>query len=598
MNIDIMDQIELNYDDVEDDDNEIQDKTNGADVKTSSSVNYTPDETEVQIPITKSGAFISYDLFHSKKIKYNTLEEVAIVKKVENYFTIKTANIMGGFVQSKCCTNDKKKRRIIVPRFGVFELLSNPQNKSSNAKFCLPYSVNSQIRDGIPVEYVWSAELNENQKVISTYIKNNNFSEERVVAGSAGLILQLDAGQGKSFLAAYFLSIVKERACIILHSTSLIEQWKKVLEQCYPGISIGEYYGKVKKQGDVMLVIVNSGISDVFKFPKTKTTVAVELTPIEFYSQFGIIIFDEAHIYCNNFAKRIFKVAQSKYMLGLSATPVDNPNKFDKIIQWNIGPVVYSSNIPGYVASNAEFKATVHRLNYYGPPSHTKLIKNNITDMVSISSTVSMICEDDARNNLIIECVKKCLESELFTFVFADRRDYLEKLRQMLFIATAVEGEVLVDDTDYIRLVGGTKAAALETAEITSRVLFVSYQFLGTGKSIPKMNAAVFATPRKSKSEQYAGRIFRLGSDQTIERQIYDIVDMRLVLKNQWYVRKKYYDGKGFTIVEETHGKDTKKKITTNEEPITPSTPVTNTTTSVTGISSMAQKIIDKLTSQ
>ena len=80
------------------------------------------------------------------------------------------------------------------------------------------------------------------------------------------------------------------------------------------------------------------------------------------------------------------------------------------------------------------------------------------------------------------------------------------------------------------------------------RIILTTYQYMGTGKSIPKMDAIIYATPRKSKSRQFTNRIFRLGSNYDIERQIYDIVDWRTIVKNQWYKRKKYYNEKEYAI--------------------------------------------------
>jgi hypothetical protein len=73
---------------------------------------------------------------------------------------------------------------------------------------------------------------------------------------------------------------------------------------------------------------------------------------------------------------------------------------------------------------------------------------------------------------------------------------------------------------------------------------------MGTGKSIPKMDAIILATPRRRKSRQYIGRIFRLGSNYDITRKIVDIVDWATPLKSQWYQRKLYYDEKKFPITE------------------------------------------------
>jgi hypothetical protein len=140
------------------------------------------------------------------------------------------------------------------------------------------------------------------------------------------------------------------------------------------------------------------------------------------------------------------------------------------------------------------------------------------------------------------------LELGLFMFVFADRREYLEGLRQMLYNKFKIKGEIIDSDKEFIRVVGGAAYDALEQAELTSRVIFTTYSYMGTGKSIIKMNGLVLATPRKTKMKQYINRIFRLGSDATIKRHIWDICDQKLKLCNQWNVRKAYFTDKGYSI--------------------------------------------------
>lgn len=523
--------------------------------QTDEQTNYNPDRTESVIYITKSGAFIDFDDISYKSTKKYT-DEVAhmkMIRKIENYFTLKTLQIIGAMKQTKRCKVDKKKRRIIVPRFGIFEILNK---KFGLSNFCTI----SQIKPGNkPVnDFKWTGTLKPNQIIIADYLKNNIYTESRKKCGSAGCILNLEAGQGKSFLAAYFMSIFNKKTLIVLHSTSLIDQWKSVIESCYSNMSIGEYHGKKKTDGDIVLIVINSLLSDEFTITKgkRKTKTITKMKPLEYFNQFGFIIYDECHEYANKNSGKAFNIAQAPYMLGLSATPDENVNKFDKLVWWGLGPVVDASKLNGYKQTSNDFSGIVHRKMYYGKPKYTRLIKNPITDMVSVSETLGMICEDDDRNNLVIDCIIECLEKQLYTFVFADRRNYLDILRVKLQERITIKKEdieMLLNPADYVRIVGGTKNDALASAESSAKVIFTTYQYMGTGKSIVKMNGLVLATPRKSKMKQYIKRIFRLGSDMSITRHIYDIVDMKTTLKNQWNVRKKYYNSQNFEIIDTKH---------------------------------------------
>lgn len=510
-----------------------------------SSINYTPKPADPDwiLYITKSGAFIPYDMLdvdHS-----NILEEQKAIKKLENYFTLKSIQKIGGMKSIKRCINDKKNRRIIVPRFGVFEVL-NHKFLLDGVACCLKIKKGDRPNN----QFTWRGRLKPNQQIIWDYMAQHIYNDERYMSGSAGCILNLEAGQGKSFLAAYAISHFRRKTAIILHSTSMIEQWENdVLKVCFPNIKIGYYYGKKKKDGDIIIMIIDSAASSEF------TIGGNTMSSIEFYNQFGFIIYDECHLYANKHAGKALSVGQAPYMLGLSATPDENANKFDKMVWWSLGPVLTASKLQGYVPTDKNFKAIVHRINYHGSPLYTRLIKNASTDMTSVTETISMICEDKERIALIVKCIRECRENNLYTFVFADRRDYLEILRNALEAEDKQMCErdgvdIMTTPKDYMRIVGGAKNSDLKKAEDHAKVIFTTYQYMGTGKSIVKMNGLVLATPRKSKMKQYIGRILRLGSDQTVTRHIYDIVDSKLVLKNQWYARHKYYKERGFTVTE------------------------------------------------
>jgi len=506
-------------------------------------VNYTPiGESNKIIYITKTGAFIKFSYINT------TVDRLfKIVRRIENYFTLKFISVIGQPIQRKRCHVDKKNQRIIVPRFGIFEILSK--------KFHLEkYTTISQLKPGHNIDkFNWQGYLQPNQDIISRYMLDHIYTKERVKHGSAGCILKLATGQGKTYLAAYLMSIFKKKTLIILHSTAMIQQWHDVISACYPTISIGYYYGQKKIDGDVIIMVINSVINTTYIFNKTI------LSAIEYYNQFGFIIYDECHLYANNFNGKAFYIAQAPYMLGLSATPEEHTYKFDKLVWWSIGPVLDAETLPGYMTHKKQFKATVHQIKYYGPDFYTQVLRNDGSDFISPSKTINMICMDEQRSQLIIDYIQQCLKQNLYVFVFADRRDYLSLLRDKLITQISqTYVEMMINDTDYMRIVGQSTPKEVQLAESKAKVIFTTYQYMGTGKSIPKMNSLILTTPRKSKISQYVGRIFRLSSDESIERHIYDIVDMKTVFKNQWYVRKKFYVERGYNIVQHIHNMEKK----------------------------------------
>jgi hypothetical protein len=497
------------------------------------------------IPVTKSGIFIHYDDLS----RISKMDPMKLATRISNYFRLQWTNPVNPQQISRisCAKLQKTKERVIIPRFGF-------QRVCQKLKLRGQLRLESELEPGEPINATWTAESTPNQKLILEHMLAEIYSPEKIQAGQAGCILNLEAGQGKSYIAANLIGQFQKKTAIIMHSKSIMEQWEQVLRNCFEdSIKIGYYYGEKKKDGDVMLIIVNSAGKDEFVLGKKK------FKPIEFYNRFGFIIYDECHLYVNKTGKKVMQRASAPLMLGLSATPEHHQKGFHPVAWWNIGPVLNAEEIDGFEGNDIEFSAIVHRMRYYGPPDFTQHVVN-ANGMVNVAGTINMLCEDDDRNKLVVSCVKKCLRRGLFTFVFADRREYLLLLRHLISKKLNEDAAIVTKDEEFTRIVGGAKLDDLKLAEENSRVILTTYQYMGTGKSIKKMNGLVMATPRKNGMEQFVGRIFRLGSDHTICRHIYDVVDMKTTLSRQWGTRKKYYALKGFEIKEDLVGPSAPKK--------------------------------------
>lgn len=455
-------------------------------------------------------------------------------KKIQNYYTLSDKTIMGYFKKTSVWYVQRDK--LYIPRFGAFLLSS---------KFKCTFINNIVIQNTLP-KLIYTGAFSGNQEIIYNDILLHKFNSERAQSGKAGLILNLQAGQGKTFLAMALIGALKCRTLIVVHNSSILDQWIKLLTQYFPGTCIGQYYGKKKIMGDIVVGIINSLVTDI-KLPGIST-------PREFYDKFDFIIYDEVHEFCSATRAQIYNIAQCTYSLGLSATPSDRDDSLDKINHWGCGSVYDAAKTLGYTTTDITFMGNVTKVCYSGPLEYTETIVNEKLDLVSVPAMIEQLCKDPYRLSMIVDLIIQQHVSGLNVLVFADRRSYLELIRIALDKKNT-QSQMLTDDKeklqiDAIRLVGGAKSQDMIVAQETKNIILTTYQYMGTGTSIPKMNSLVLTTPRKSKSRQFIGRIFRLGSDYSITRQIVDIVDMRITLKNQWQKRMQYYKEQNYTIAE------------------------------------------------
>jgi hypothetical protein len=484
-------------------------------------------QEDIIVYITRDGTYI--------KTKNISPE---IEKKISKYYTIKSKNIMGFWNKTNNFyhINDK----LFIPRFGSFSLIKKFPN--------IKYINKIESKNYIP-EIQWNGIFKGNQKIVFDYIIENNFSCLNKDIGNAGIILNLEAGQGKTFVAMGLISHLKCRTLIVVHNTTILFQWVELLEKYFPNQNIGVYYGKKKKYGDIIVGVINSLVMKEINFKDKPFD-----KPCDFYKNIDFCIFDESHEYCSQTRNKIFRICQSPYMLGLSATPNDREDNLDKIIKWNIGKVLCAKELSGYTEENIKFTGSVHMIKYYGPIEYTKPIINEKLEMTSVPLMIKQLAEDPYRLKIIIDCIFDNLINNLNIFVFADNRSYLELIHSELEKNKNNNHNLclITNDNEFnaMTIMGGCLSEDMNKAEKNANIILTTYQFMGTGKSIPKMNCIILTTPRKRKSRQFINRIFRLDSDYSINRIICDIVDMKTTLKNQWYIRKKYYEEKEYPIIE------------------------------------------------
>jgi superfamily II DNA or RNA helicase len=462
-------------------------------------------------------------------------------KKIQNYFTLSDKNIMGYF--TKTPNWERKGNKLYIPKFGSL-LLKKKFAEISYENKILP-------QNPLP-NMTYLGKFNGNQKLIFDDIVANKFNIDRMQNGKAGLILNLDAGQGKTFLAMSIIGYLKCRTLVVTHNSSILDQWVKLLTEYFPNSKIGQYYGKKKIYGDIVVGVINSLVQPEIKLSDMPTE------PEEFYKNFDLVILDEAHEYCSKTRSHIYKIAQCPYMLGLSATPHDRLDSLDKINHWGIGSIYVASDVKNYTTKDIAFTGQVTKVCYSGPNEYTESIVNEANGLISVPLMIGSLCDDPYRLDMIVELTLEQHRKKLDVLVFADRRSYLETIRLALE-KKSLESQIVTDDSELasmenkleaMRLVGGSSSADMALASKDKTIILSTYQYFGTGCSVPRLNAVILATPRKSKSRQFIGRIFRIGSDYSTERQIIDVVDTRTTLKNQWYERKKYYDEKNYTIIE------------------------------------------------
>jgi len=432
-----------------------------------------------------------------------------------------------GVILGKVSIKDKKKFTITHLGYGK-RVTSISRAKTSGKYTRLPRFAHTvlksitglvnNLQEGLDCKFSSTLTLKPDQEIILEYLKQNVYSKENRLRGTASTILQMNPGCGKTYVAMAVIHYIQKKTLIIVPNIYILRQWTDALESIFSSC-IGCYYGIKKIDGDIVVAVINSAMS----YPD--------------YDNCGLIIYDEVHLYCSSKSANIFTKAQAQCCLGLSATPTGRIDGFDRILQWELGNIIYAQKIPKMSSSNVVYSTKVLRVSYNGADEYTQHLVSS-AGVASVPLMLNQIQNDPQRNNLIIQHATRLYNNGKNVFVFSDRRAHLIELGTLL---NKSGYGFDAPELDIRRLMGGASDDDIKKATTHGRIILTTYQYTAVGVSITKMNAIILATPRRSNMRQILGRIYRLTSDASIQREIVDIVDNKTCLKNQYYDRKKEY---------------------------------------------------------
>jgi superfamily II DNA or RNA helicase len=270
-------------------------------------------------------------------------------------------------------------------------------------------------------------------------------------------------------------------------------------------------------------MIINSAHSEIF----------YEETSADYFKHFGLIIFDECHLYTTTRCMNLFRICQVKYLLGLSATP-NYHQSLTKILEFNLGPIIDLTTIKKQLISS--WTINVKMIFYHGPTEKTLPLVDTHGNY-SYTKMLELLHSDEKRNEILINEIDLLYKDGYNIYVFSMRREHTKGLKETLINKYGANNVA----EDYSTLIGGAKKQEIYDAIQKARIIFTTYQYSSCGVSIIKMNACIFASPKKNNFEQIIGRILRLGSDTSVERKIIDLIDADTFLKSQYKERKKIY---------------------------------------------------------
>lgn len=341
----------------------------------------------------------------------------------------------------------------------------------------------------------------------------NSFMEK----GANGLIC-VPCGYGKTFMALNIAIRLGRRFLIVVDKEFLMNQWKSEIENFIIGARVGIIQAnKIQidsSEYDITICMIQ--------------TICRREFPDGFFDEYGFTIFDECHhLGASYFCKALRKI-QTKYMLGLSATP-DRDDGLTCVFEYHLGEPVYKNT-----KRAPDKDAVVKAVWFHSEDPVYKEVPVNWRGETVTAKLLNQVAEFEPRNRRILALIEEYAQNkDRYILILSDRISQLEWFEHAI-------NEL---PTKYLHgyYIGGMKQAVLDDNAAKCQILLATYQMASEGFSIKKLNTVILATPRKN-VEQSTGRIFRERIDERkLAPHIIDIIDSHETLLRRWYIRRLFY---------------------------------------------------------
>lgn len=393
------------------------------------------------------------------------------------------------------------------------------------------YRIEDKTNHGKNVTVRFKGELREEQKAaIADLTAHDNG------------VLNATTAFGKTVTAIGLLAERKINTLILVHTKALLDQWKSRLEEFleidFTKEDLPKKRGR-KKDFSPFGTLDSKGNSLHGRIDIALMQSCLEDNGVKpFVRNYGMLIVDECHhVSAVNF-ERILKYANARYVYGLTATSI-RKDGHQPIIFMQCGPIRYSADAKAQMASQTFARLLVPRFTSY---------RELTDDKFTYARMIQKMAEDENRNNLIIDDVRKALTEGRSPIVLTNLTAHAETLANALalhckHIVTLIGSESVREKRQKMEL--------LQNISPTEPLVIVATgKYVGEGFDYPRLDTLFLALPVSWKGiiAQYAGRLHREYPGKK-EVRIYDYIDIRIPMCDVMYKRRlRGYASVGYQI--------------------------------------------------
>ena len=376
---------------------------------------------------------------------------------------------------------------LIIPRGYIRKLILNCRNRNIN------YELIDNRRELASVDFDFHGSLRPYQQSAVKKLLSKDFGT-----------LSFPTGSGKTVVGLYMIAKRKQPSMVVVHTRDLVFQWmEKVTEFLnIPADEIGMIGGgKIRIGERITLAMVQT-------LYKCAPTVSQKI---------GFLLVDECHRAPSRSFTEAVTAFDSKYMLGLSATPWRR-DKLSKLIFWHLGDLHYNLERAELIKSGDVLPAEVIFRETNFRPYHDPSME--------YTQMLAELVADDDRNRMIAEDVaKEARHHSGVSLVLSDRKAHCETLKALLKYRHHIIAELLTGDLSPLERQNVLER--LKRGEF--KVLIATGQLMGEGFDCKDLTTLFLTTPIRFKGRvlQYLGRVLRPAPKKKAAR-VFDYVDIHV----------------------------------------------------------------------
>jgi len=424
--------------------------------------------------------------------------ESSTAMELSDYFTFSVPNAKFHPLYKNKVWDGKIRLYNVMTRQLYAGLLSKVENFAKSREYEIKYL--SEFND-LPFS------LNEAKEYIDTLSTSLESRDYQIAAMAHAVrknrcLFLSPTASGKSFIIYTIVRYYNKKTLIVVPTVSLVSQMASDFESYGYDKDIHKIYSGVDKESDEDIVV--STWQSIYKMPK------------QWFSQFDVVIGDEAHLFkAKNLTKIMEKLDACKYRFGFTGT-LDNTETHKLVLEGLFGPVKTVAKTTDLIDKKylAELKIKIIVMKY------SDEIRKQCKSF-DYTTEMDFLVRNEKRNKFIKNLALSLNGNTLLLFQYVDKHGKelyksiqdTAKDRKVFF----VHGGVEVEERESIRKLVETEKDA---------IIIASSGVFSTGVNIKNIHNIVFSSPSKSKIRtlQSIGRGLRT-SETKESVTLFDIAD-------------------------------------------------------------------------